>query len=309
MSKPNILLVGKNDFYGTPIKKLLASSGVGKSFSLPKEVCPSDCPNLYREFLLDNNITSIIDVGGLSYGIQGNIDHPAELFLDNLQSINSIRTACKVGVKKYVFYGSSCCYPRAIGKPMKPHMLNSGPLEPTNHAYACVKLAGMELCKAISKEFGYSYHSIIPANIYGPLDDFSDKNSHVVGALIKRFSEAVKDNESVVRIWGTGLAKRDFLYIDDLARATLAVLEKFKGSDPINVGSNCSTEIVELARLISDAFGFSGELRFDAASPDGMPVKVLDSQEIIDLGWRQQIDLKQGLSKTIEWFLSERNGK
>ena len=302
MSSEKVLLLGHDSFYGRPLQKLIKSRSDMIYFELPEDVNPSNDPYEFNKFLSRNGIDAIIDVGGLSYGIQGNVNYPAELFLDNLRSLNSIRLACLSGIKKYVFYASSCCYPRSIEKPMEPKMLYSGPLEPTNQAYASVKLAGLELCKAIRQQYGFNYNTLIPSNIYGPHDDFSEKNSHVVGALIKRFTEAAQKKFKSISIWGSGAAKRDFLHVDDLAEATLVVLKKYNDIEPVNIGSGNAVQINEIALLIGQLAGFEGDIHYDKSKPDGMPIKVLSSKKIMELGWRPAVDLKSGLCHTLDWY-------
>jgi len=307
MSNEKVLLLGHNSFYGHPLKRLIKSRSDTFYFELPSDIDPSTNPKIFTAFLLDNGVDAIIDVGGLSYGIQGNINYPADLFLDNVRSINSLRIACLSGIKKYVYYASSCCYPRSIEKPMDPKMLYTGPLEPTNQAYASVKLAGLELCRAIKKQYGYNYVTLIPSNIYGPWDDFSEKNSHVVGALIRRFAEAFERKYKSISIWGSGTSKRDFLHVDDLASATLVVLKNYNGSEPINIGSGVAVQISEIVSLISRLSGFKGDVQYDSSYPDGMPIKVLNSNKIMGLGWRPEVDLESGLCNTLNWYIDNQN--
>ena len=302
MSKSNVLLIGSQNFYGKSVFKELSKTDKFKVVNLPEGLDAAKDPEGFSLFLQRTNIDSVVDTGGLSFGIQGNIEFPATLFMDNLKSLNSISLAHEARIKKYIFFGSSCCYPRSISVPMTPSMLFSGPLEVTNQSYASIKLAGMELCQAISKEFGFQYQSIIPANVYGPHDDFSDANSHVIGALIKKISIAKAGNEKNVELWGTGKPIRDFIFIDDLARGVVQVLSEYTGLEPVNIGSGKGTAIIDLAEIIADILRYDGEIKFNTSMPDGVAVKVLDSSCISGLGWSPLVDLRQGLCDTLDWL-------
>jgi GDP-L-fucose synthase len=210
--------------------------------------------------------------------------------------------AHEAGVKNFVFLGSSCIYPKNSNQPIKEEYIMTGELESTNSAYAIAKIAGLELIKSYRKQFGHSWISIMPTNLYGPNDNYDLENSHVFPALIRKFVEAKKSSASSVTLWGTGTPKREFLHVDDLAKAILICLEKYDSDQHINVGSGEDLSIKELAMKVSNAAGFTGELIWDSTKPDGTPRKVLDVTKIKSLGWKPSISLDEGIIQTIQWY-------
>ena len=210
-----------------------------------------------------------------------------------------------MGVAKLVFLGSSCIYPRDAPQPVPASALLTGPLEPTNQWYAVAKIAGVKLCQAYRRQYGCNFVSVMPCNLYGPGDRFDPDGSHVIPGLMRRLHEAKRSGARAVAVWGSGTPRREFLHVDDLADATLTVLERHAGEEPVNVGSGEEVTIAELARLLKDVTGFSGRLTFDASKPDGTPRKVLDSGFVRSLGWRPRIALRPGLEGAYEWFLEQ----
>ena len=243
--------------------------------------------------------------GGKSGGIQLNCTKPATLMLDNLlMACNIIPLAHTYKVKKLLNIASSCCYPKENHQPIDEDSLMAGKLEPTNEGYAMAKLVGITMCKAYNVEYGTSFISAVPSNYFGSGDDFSLENSHVIGALIRRFYEAKQNNDTSVTIWGTGKPTREFIYVDDLAEACLFVMEKYTKIEPVNIGVGGNISIAKLAEMISKIVGYQGNIEFDPSKPDGMMRKELDSAKLKKMGWNSSISLEQGLSETFQWFLN-----
>src|SRR5205823_634534 len=237
-------------------------------------------------------------------GIKANNDYPVEFLVENLRIQNNvIRSAYENGVRKLLFLGSSCIYPKFAPQPILESTLLSGPLEPTNEAYAIAKIAGINLCQAFSREYGANFISAMPTNLYGPNDNFDLETSHVLAALLRKAHEAKTRNDRKLVIWGTGKPRREFLHVDDLASACLLLLERYDSPEIINVGCGEDISIRELAELICDVVGFEGELAWDTTKPDGTPRKLLDITKLRNLGWQPTISLREGIAQTYDWFL------
>jgi GDP-L-fucose synthase len=229
-------------------------------------------------------------------GIRANSTYPAEFITDNLAiSLNTIRSAHRHGVKKLVYLGSSCIYPREAPQPMRPEALLSGPLEPTNQWYAVAKIAGIKMCEAYRKQYGADFVSVMPTNLYGPGDNYHPEDGHVPAALVRRFHEAKITGADSVLVWGTGAPQREFLAVDDLADACVFVMKSYSDLEFLNVGTGKDVAIAEFARLIADVVGFRGKINFDTSRPDGAPRKLLDVSRINALGWRAATPLREGL--------------
>ena len=247
---------------------------------------------------------AVIVAAALVGGIRANAARPAEFLHDNLViAATLVEAARRAGVAKLVFLGSSCIYPRAAPQPIPTSALLSGPLEPTNEWYAIAKIAGVKLCQAYRSQYGCNFVSVMPCNLYGPGDRFDPDASHVVPGLMRRMHAAKRASAPAVTVWGSGAPRREFLHVDDLAVATLAVLERHVGDEPVNVGSGEEVTVAELARLLQAVTGFAGRLVFDPSQPDGAPRKVLDSSAARRLGWRPRIALRAGLEDAYAWFL------
>ncbi len=241
---------------------------------------------------------------GKSGGIRANQKYPAELIYDNLLvACNVVHSAYRHGVKKLLYLASSCTYPRHCPQPMRVEALLTGPLEATNAAYAMAKLAGLKLCQAYRQQYGANFIAGIPASVFGPGDDFSPEDSHVVAALIRKLHEAKVAGAEFVELWGTGAPRREFIFAGDLADACLFVMRKYDDADPINLGGGTDLSIRELAELVREVVGYSGELRFDTSKPDGMPFKALDTSKLREMGWRPRTPFQTALAVTYEWFL------
>src|SRR5436190_8539355 len=237
-------------------------------------------------------------------GIKANNDLPVEFLLDNLQIQNNIiRAAHKAGVRKLLFLGSSCIYPKHAPQPMPESALLTGPLEPTNEAYAIAKIAGIKLCQAYAREYGANFISAMPTNLYGPNDNFDLLSSHVLPALLRKAHIAKQEGKRELIVWGSGNPRREFLHVDDLAAACLFLLEKYDSPEIVNIGCGEDIAIRELAELICETVGFKGDLAWDTTKPDGTPRKLLDVSKIQALGWRHRIGLRDGIARTYQWFL------
>ena len=240
---------------------------------------------------------------GKSGGILANQKRPATLMLDNLQVLgNVLSLAHEYRVTKLLYLASSCVYPKKARQPMRPDMLMTGPLEPTNSAYATSKLAGIELCRSYRREHGDNFISAIPANIFGPGDDFSEEDSHVVAALLRKMHKAKQNGDEVVQLWGTGKPRREFIYVEDLADACLFLVEHYSGDDPVNVGTGTAMSIAAVAETLKEVTGYRGQLQFDDSKPDGMPEKALDSSYLFSLGWKRSNSFRVSVEKTYNSF-------
>lgn len=236
-------------------------------------------------------------------GILANSASPAEFIYENLQIQNNIiHNAYLQKVKKLLFLGSSCIYPKNCPQPIKEEYLLAGYLEPTNEPYAIAKIAGLKMCQSYNKQYGANFISVMPANLYGPHDNFDLENSHVLPALIRKFQEAKINNLESVVAWGTGKPKREFLYVDDLAGACIFLMNNYNGSEIINIGTGEDISIKELAEKIKNVIGFKGKIEWDESKPDGTMRKILDVSKLRNLGWKHKIDLEEGIKLTYEWY-------
>jgi GDP-L-fucose synthase len=237
-------------------------------------------------------------------GILANDTYPADFIRDNLAiQLNVIDAAHRHGVQKLLFLGSSCIYPRLAPQPMKEEHLLTGELEPTNEPYAIAKISGIKLCQSYNRQYGTDYISVMPTNLYGPGDNFDLQNSHVLPALIRKFHEAKERGEESVEVWGTGNPRREFLHVKDLADACVYLMQTYSGGEPINVGVGEDVSIEELAGLVREVVGYSGEIFYDTSKPDGAPRKLLDVNRLESLGWQAKTSLRKGVEQTYEWFL------
>jgi GDP-L-fucose synthase len=256
-----------------------------------------------REFFAAERPQAVIMAAARVGGIHANNSQPALFIRDNLLiQDNVIDAAHRSGVAKFVFLGSSCIYPKLAPQPIKEEYLLTGPLEPTNEWYAIAKIAGVKMCQAYRREFGFNAISLMPTNLYGPGDNFDLQNSHVLPALIRRFHEAKIRGDESVTIWGTGTPRREFLHVDDLADAVLYLLRSYEAEAIVNIGWGEDVTIRELAELVMSAIGYRGRLLFDANKPDGTPRKLLDVSRLTALGWQARIPLKSGIERTYAWF-------
>ena len=257
-----------------------------------------------RSFLEKERPAFIFIAAARVGGIQANSTRPATFLYENLQIQNNlIHHASETGVQKLLFLGSSCIYPRLAPQPMQEEHLLTGPLEPTNEWYAMAKITGIKMCQAYRRQYGCDFISAMPSNLYGPLDNFDLESSHVIPALIRKFHEAKQSGAAEVVCWGTGSPRREFLYADDLARASIFLMQNYSGEQFVNIGSGSDVSIRELAETIQLIVGFKGHVRWDASKPDGAPRKLLDISTLQSLGWAPKIDLLTGLKLAYESFL------
>lgn len=258
-----------------------------------------------REFFETERPEIVVVAAARVGGIYANSTYPAEFLHENLASAHHvIHEAWRHGVKRLLFLGSSCIYPREAPQPMTEECLLTSPLEPTNEPYAIAKIAGLKLCQYYRKQYGVLFHSAMPTNLYGPGDNYHPENSHVLPALIRRFYEAVQSGADTVTLWGTGTPRREFLHVDDLASALLLLLEQDNPPDWINAGYGSDVTIRELAEVIARVTGFTGELAFDTSKPDGTMRKLMDNSKMFSLGWKPKYDLESGIRNAYADFLA-----
>ena len=265
--------------------------------------------DLSRQAPTENFVASarpdvVIVAAGRVGGILANSSYPVEFLADNLaMEVNLIRASHAAGVQKLLFLGSTCIYPKFAKQPMTEDQLLTGALEPTNQWYAIAKIAGIKLCEAYRRQYGADFISVMPTNLYGPGDNYHPEHSHVLAALIRRFHEAKLPNTSNVVVWGTGKPRREFLFVDDLADACVFILKQYSGSDFINIGLGEDIPISDLARMIAEVVGYSGEIVYDPSKPDGTPRKLVDVSRLKALGWTARTTLQEGLEKSYADFL------
>src|SRR5436305_1631790 len=298
-----IFVAGHRGMVGSAVMRRLQADGFKNLLIRDRSQLDlmDDSPVL--KFFLEERPVIVILAAAKVGGIQANNDYPVEFLLDNLRIQNNvIRSAYQTGVRKLVFLGSSCIYPKFAPQPIPETALLSGPLEPTNEAYAIAKIAGIKLCQAYCREYGANFISAMPTNLYGPNDNFDLETSHVLAALIRKAHEARMRNDQRLIVWGTGKPRREFLHVDDLASACLLLLEKYDSPDIVNVGYGEDISIRELAELICEVLGFDGELAWDTSKPDGTPRKLLDVSKLRALGWKPAISLRDGIARTYQWF-------
>jgi len=260
------------------------------------------------EFFARNRPSHVYLIGGKTGGIKGNQLYPAILMRDNLLvNCHVIESAHRHGVEKLLYLASSCVYPKFSEQPMQVEYVTAGKLEPTNESYAIAKLAGLFLCQAYRRQFGRRFITAIPANVFGPGDNFNLEVSHVIAALMRRMHEAKSDGKAQIEVWGSGRPRREFIFSRDLARACLFLMDAYDGDEPVNVGVGNDWSIREIAEMIREAVGYNGELKFDRSKPDGMPAKLLDSSHLKQMGWMPQTSMRAALAITYEWFLQNRS--
>jgi GDP-L-fucose synthase len=299
-----IYVAGGETLIGSALLRELRRRGYSRLFGGPgNEPEPTDAPQV-DAFFARARPEYLFLAAGRSGGIRANQHWPAELIRHNLLAeCHLIHSAYRYGVKKLLYLASSCCYPKHCAQPMRVESLLAGPLESTSEAYAVAKIVGIKLCQAYRQQYGMKCVSAIPADVFGPGDDFSLDNSHVVAALVRKMHDAKKAGAGSVEIWGTGTPRREFLFGDDLADACILVMLAYEGLKPINIGAGSDLSIRELAELVKEVVGYDGQLRFEASKPDGMPAKLLDLSRLVELGWRPRTSLRSALSATYDWFL------
>jgi GDP-L-fucose synthase len=301
-----IYIPGHTGLVGSALKRNLEGQGYENLICKTKEELDLMNEEAVREFFEKEKPEYVFLAAAKVGGIKANNDYPADFIYQNLKIQNNIiYNAYKSGVKKLLFLGSSCIYPRECPQPIKEEYLLTGPLEQTNEPYAIAKIAGIKMCQAYNRQYGTKFISVMPTNLYGPNDNFDPETSHVLPALIRRFHEAKENNQKEVVIWGTGKPKREFLYVDDLADACIFLMNNYQDNEIVNIGTGEDLSIKELAEKIKKITGFQGEITHDTAKPDGTPRKLLDVSKLHSLGWKHKIDLEEGVEKTYNWFRRE----
>ena len=299
-----IFVAGHRGMVGSALIRGLETAGFNKLLKRDRSELDLGDSEAVTKFFCNEKPEVVIFAAAKVGGIKANNEQPVEFLLENLRVQNNVIAAAhESGVRKLLFLGSSCIYPKLAPQPIPESALLSGPLEPTNEAYAIAKIAGVKLCQAFSREYGANFISAMPTNLYGPNDNFDLETSHVLAALLRKAYEAKKSSARELVVWGTGTPRREFLHVDDCASACLFLLEKYDSPEIINVGCGEDISIHELAELICDVVGFDGELSWDKTKPDGTPRKLLDLSKLRGLGWTPTIPLRDGIAQTYEWFL------
>ena len=298
-----IFVAGHLGMLGSAMMRRLKAEGFSNIVTRDRSDLDLADESAVAKFLAAERPTIVIVAAARVGGIKANNDFPVEFLLENLGIQNNvIRSAYESGVRKLLFVGSACIYPKFAPQPIPETSLLDGPLEPTNEAYAIAKIAGIKLCQAYSREYGANFISAMPTNLYGPNDNFDLETSHVLPALMRKAHEAKVRKDQKLIVWGTGKPRREFLHVDDLASACVLILEKYDSPEIINLGCGEDISIRELAELICDVVGFDGELAWDTTKPDGTPRRLLDVTKLRALGWKPAIPLRDGIARTYEWF-------
>lgn len=310
-----IFVAGHRGMVGSAIVRCLAERGYSNVISRSRAELDLTDQAQVRAFFAEEKPQEVYVAAAKVGGIHANNSYPAEFIYSNLMvEANVIHEAWRNGVSKLLFLGSSCIYPRLAAQPMSEDALLTGKLEPTNEPYAIAKIAGIKLCESYNRQYGCDFRSVMPTNLYGPGDNYHPENSHVLPAMIRRFHEAKLADAPAVVIWGTGAPKREFLYVDDMARACVHVMDLPRETyaactevttSHINVGTGEDLSIAELASLVSEVVGYQGEIRYDTGKPDGAPRKLLDISRIRELGWTPEVSLRDGVTRAYEDFRSE----
>ena len=303
-SEGSIFIAGHSGLAGSAILRALQSRGYSRLIVRTHQELELTDAGAVKDFFQQERPESVFLAAAKVGGIQANNTLPAEFLRENLLiQTHVLHEAWQAGVKKLLFLGSSCIYPKLAPQPIPESALLTGELEPTNDAYALAKIAGIQLCKAYRKQYGANFIAVMPTNLYGPQDNFHPEHSHVLPALLRRFHEAQRDGLQEVTVWGSGTPKREFLHSDDLASACLFLMEHYDSPEIINIGWGQDCTIRELAEMIAKTVGYTGKLKWDDSRPDGTPRKVLDNRKLSALGWEPKISLQEGLRLTYQWYL------
>jgi len=297
-----IFVAGHNGLVGSAIVRRLQADGVETIVAERDELDLSNQSQV-DDWFAAHDVEQVYLAAAKVGGIHANDAYPAEFLRDNLAiQTNVIHSAWQHGVSKLMFLGSSCIYPRLAPQPMAEDSLLTGPLEATNEWYAIAKIAGIKMCQAYRKQYGFDAISVMPTNLYGPGDNFELENSHVLPALMRKFHEAKESGADSVSVWGSGKPRREFLHVDDLADACVFLMQNYSDAEFVNIGWGKDISIAELAALMKDTVQYSGSIEFDASKPDGTPRKLLDTSRLAALGWQPSITLAEGVASTYDWF-------
>jgi GDP-L-fucose synthase len=303
-----IYIAGHNGMVGSAIWRVLSSKGYTNLIGASSKDLDLRNQEAVKNFISNEKPEIIIDAAAKVGGILANNDYPYQFLMDNMQIQNNlISTAFELGVDKFIFLGSSCIYPKMAPQPLKEEYLLTGALETTNEWYALAKITGVKTCQALRNQFGKDYVSLMPTNLYGTHDNFDLSSSHVLPALIRKFHDGKLNNNAPVNLWGSGTPLREFLFVDDMAAAVVFALENKLPDYLYNIGTGEDLTINELALIIQKIIGHNGEIIWDKSKPDGTPRKLLDVSKMHSLGWKHQVNLKEGIEKTYNWFLENLN--
>jgi GDP-L-fucose synthase len=299
-----IFVAGHRGLVGSAIVRRLRAAGFENLLLPPRSELELRDQSAVEDFFKRNRPAQVYLAAATVGGILANDTRPAEFLRDNLAiQTNVIDAAYRHGTRKLLFLGSSCIYPKLAPQPMPEECLLTGPLEPTNEWYAIAKIAGLKMCQAYRRQYGFDAICAMPTNLYGPGDNFDLRSSHVLPALIRKFHEARVDGAAEVEVWGTGKPRREFLHVDDLADACVFLMHGYSDERPVNVGWGVDISIAELAALVAKTVGYAGRSRFNTSMPDGTPRKLLDVTRMHSLGWSARVPLEEGLAGTYQWFL------
>ena len=305
MTFGSVYIAGHRGLVGGAVLRNLEKAGYKSLFYQTRDELDLRNEAAVRRYLTDQRPEAVVFAAAKVGGIKANFDYPVEFLLENLQIQNNLISASfDAGVKKLLFLGSSCIFPKFAPQPISEESLLTGALEETNEPYAIAKIAGIKLCQAYARQYGANFISAMPTNLYGPGDNFDLEKSHVLPALIRKIHESKILGKTEVSIWGTGTPRREFLHCDDLADALRFLLENYDDPAIVNVGSGSDISIKELAELVLEVVGCKAELTFDLSKPDGTPRKLLDNGRLTRLGWKPKIPLREGIRQTYEWFLA-----
>lgn len=307
-----ILITGSHGMVGTSLINKLRKNGYNNLLTPSSSELDLRDQKITEKYFAENKIDYVIHLAAKVGGIMANIKFSADFLYDNMTiGLNVIENSKKYDIKKLLYLGSSCIYPRECKQPMKEEYLLAGNLEPTNEGYALAKISGLKLCEYYNKQHGTNFISLVDCNLYGPNDHFDPNSSHVIPALILKFHDAKEKKLPFVEIWGTGKSRREFLYIEDATDAILYFMLNYDWDELrpfLNIGLGTDVSITELALLIKDIVGYNGKIKFDASKPDGMPRKLVDVSRATKFGWKAKVSLKEGIKKTYEWFKERKNG-
>jgi GDP-L-fucose synthase len=301
-----IFVAGHRGMVGSAVVRALQKRGQDQVLTRTRQELDLTDPVAVEKWFAAEKPEQVIDAAARVGGILENSRRPVEFLIENTRIQNNLmESAFRNGCKKFLFLGSSCIYPKHASQPIREDSLLTGPLEPTNDAYALAKIAGVRLAQAFRDQYGKSAISAMPTNLYGPEDNFDPESSHALPGMITKFHRAMVKGEKEVALWGTGSPKREWLHVDDLACGLLTLMEKYDEREIVNVGVGEDLTILELAELVRKAVGYSGKIRWDHSKPDGTPRKLLDVKKIQSLGWKASISIEQGIAGTYKWFLEK----
>jgi GDP-L-fucose synthase len=302
MSMQRVFVAGHRGMVGSAVVRLLGDRV--KLVTASRDELDLRDESRVRQFLGDQRVEAVVDAAAVVGGIEANRSHPYPFLMDNLRIQNAlIQSAVELGIRRFVFLGSSCIYPKMAEQPLKEEYFLTGPLEPTNQWYAVAKIAGVKAVEAVRQQYDLPYVSLMPTNLYGPGDNFDATTSHVLPAIMRKLHEA-KQTGGAVELWGTGYPLREFMHVDDLARAVAWALSVEPAADLYNVGSGQELSIRDLAEMLARVVGYEGEVRWDASKPDGTPRKFLDSSRLHAQGWRAEVPLEEGIRATYAWYVA-----